>query len=155
MPLLLMYMKIYLKAVFPIFITAFVYAVLTVFFGPKGLQAEKFMKNQRDSLVTHVNALNKINNELDDIIRNLTYDSNTIAIYANELGYINANEGIIKLVNFTPNSGNKLHPGTSLEIQQPKFLSDYFCKTIACSAGLIILLFEIFIVYKNGYSKKQ
>ena len=93
--------------------------------------------------------------DLDSHIRNLTYDPETIAIYAHELGYIYNNEGIIKLVNFNSGFGKSLNPGTILKIEKPYYLSDYICKTIAVSLGIIIIIFEMLAVKKDGYFKAR
>ena len=148
-------MKIYFRIVVPIFITVFVYSSLTLVFGAKGIYSAQFMKTQRDALVEHVDSLNGISAELDGKIRNLTYNPETIAIYAHELGYIYEDEGIIKLVNFNSGFDKTISPGTALNLIEPHFLSDYVCKTIALSFGLFAVIFEMFLVKRNGYSKKR
>ena len=148
-------MKIYFRVLIPIFITVFAYAVLTVFLGPKGIYAKRFIEGQRDALVNHVRSLRQTGEDLDSLIRNLTYDPETIAIYAHELGYIYDNEGMIKLVNFNSGFGKALNPGTILKIETPYFLSDYLCKTIAASLGIIAIIFQMLAVRKDGYFKKR
>jgi len=148
-------MKTYFKVLIPIFITVFAYTVLTVFLGPKGIYAQHFIETQRDILVNHVRSLRQTGEDLDSLIRNLTYDPETIAIYAHELGYIYDNEGIIKLVNFNSGFGKDLNPGTILKIETPYFLSDYICKTIAASLGIIVIIFQMLAVRKDGYFKKR
>lgn len=148
-------MKIYFRIVVPIFITVFVYSALTLVFGAKGMYSAQFMKTQRDTLAGHVDSLQRISVELDGNIRNLTYNPETIAIYAHELGYIYEDEGIIKLVNFNSGFGKTFSPGTALKIIEPHFLSDYVCKTIALSFGIFAVIFEMVLVKRNDYSKKQ
>ena len=148
-------MKIYFRVIVPVFVTVLVYTVLSLFFGPKGIYSKRFIEVQRDTLIKHVNLLNKTSYELDTHIRNLTYDPSTIAIYAHELGYIYDDEGIIKLVNFNSAFGKFLTPGTVLNVQKPHFLSDYICKTIAVSLGILVVLLEMLAIKNNGSSKKQ
>ncbi|UTY31183.1 septum formation initiator family protein [Treponema putidum] len=148
-------MKIYFRVLIPIFTTVFAYTVLSVFLGPKGVYSTRFMEIQRNTLVDHVRALKEMGDDLDSHIRNLTYDPETIAIYAHELGYIYNNEGIIKLVNFNSGFGKSLNPGTILKIEKPYYLSDYICKTIAVSLGVIIIIFEMLAVKKDGYFKAR
>ena len=146
-------MKIYFRVILPVFVTVLVYTVLAVFLGPKGIYSKKFIETQRDALMRHVNLLNQTGYELDSRIRNLTYDPSTIAIYAHELGYIYNDEGIIKLVDFNSAFGKTLNPGTVLNLQTPHYLSDYVCKTIAMSFGILVVLFEMLAVKKNDYFK--
>ncbi len=148
-------MKIYFRVIVPVFVTVLVYTVLSIFFGPKGIYSKRFIEVQRDTLIKHVNLLNKTSYELDTHIRNLTYDPSTIAIYAHELGYIYDDEGIIKLVNFNSAFGKFLTPGAVLNVQKPHFLSDYICKTIAVSLGILVVLLEMLAIKNNGSSKKQ
>ena len=148
-------MKTYFRVLIPVFITVFAYTVLSVFLGPKGVYSTRFMEIQRNNLIDHVRSLKEMGDDLDSHIRNLTYDPETIAIYAHELGYIYNNEGIIKLVNFNSGFGKALNPGTILKIETPYFLSDYLCKTIAASLGIIVIIFQMLAVRKNGYLKKR
>ncbi|UTC61566.1 septum formation initiator family protein [Treponema sp. OMZ 788] len=148
-------MEKYFRVMIPVFIGVFAYTALTVFLGPKGIYAKRFIEIQRDALVNHVRSLRQTGEDLDSLIRNLTYDPETIAVYAHELGYIYNNEGIIKLVNFNSGFGKALNPGTILKIETPYFLSDYMCKTIAISLGIIVIIFQLLAVKKDGYFKKR
>ena len=147
-------MKIYFRVIVPVFAAVLTYTVLAVFLGPKGIYSKKFIERQRDALIRHVNLLNQTGYELDTRIRTLTYDPSTIAVYAHELGYIYDDEGIIKLVNFNSAFGKTLHPGTVLNLETPHYLSDYVCKTVALSVGILVLLFEMLAVKKNDYFKR-
>ncbi len=148
-------MKTYFRIVLPIFITVFVYAALSGFFGPKGLYSKKFMETQRDALIAKVNSLNLTGNDLDNHIEDLRNDPDTIAIYAHELGYIYENEGIIKLAGFNSELSKMLNPGAPLKISQPHFISDYICKTISFSFGIIVIICEMLVVRKKYAYKKE
>lgn len=148
-------MKNYFKVLIPIFVTVLAYTVLSVFFGPKGIYSKRFIEAQRDALINHVKYLRETGEDLDSLIRNLTYNPETIAVYAHELGYIYDNEGIIKLVNFNASFGKELNSGAILQIEKPYYLSDHICKTIAASLGIIVILFEMLVAKKDGYFKKR
>lgn len=148
-------MKIYFKVIIPIFVSIFAYTALAIFLGPKGVYSKRFIELQRDVLMAHVSSLKEIGDDLDSHIKNLTYDPETIAIYAHELGYIYNNEGIIKLVNFNTGFGRSLKPGTILEIEKPYYLSDYICKTIAVSLGILVIIFEMVAAKRYAYFKKR
>ncbi len=148
-------MKTYFRIILPIFITVFVYAALSGLFGPKGVYSTRFMETQRDALIQNVNALNSKGYELDCHIKNLTYDPETIALYANELGYIYENEGIIKLVDFNSGFGRSFKPGNLFKIAEPHFLSDYICKTMAISFGILVVLLEMLMTKRYADSKKR
>ncbi len=148
-------MKTYFRIVLPIFVTVFVYATLAGFFGPKGLYSKKFMEIQRDALIANVNSLNLTGSNLDSHIEDLKHDPDTIAIYAHELGYIYENEGIIKLVGFNSEFGKMLNPGSALEILAPHYISDYICKTVSVSFGILAVIFQMIWVKKYALTKKR
>lgn len=136
-------MKTYIKIAFPVFITAFAYTLLSCFFGPKGIYSMRFMQNQRDLLINHIGLIQQTGLELDTFIKNLTVDAETIEIFAHDLGYIRENESIIKLSGFNSGTVRNFNHGSIMTIKQPSFISDYSCKTISISLGILAALIEL------------
>ena len=94
-------MKFYLKIITPIFVFAFTYSFLSMCFGPRGFFARQQLRRQYTALVQHVQLLSDIGEDLNIRIANLSSDPQTIAVYAHELGYVQKNERLIKLMNFS------------------------------------------------------
>ena len=148
-------MKFYLKIITPIFVFAFVYSFLGICFGQRGFFARQQLKRQREALVQHVQSLSDIGEDLNIRIANLSSDPQTIAVYAHELGYVQKNERLIKLMNFSGTAERIEYAVFSYQIEAPRYLPDAVCKTIAVSMSIIVIMCEIIVSKKNAYSKKS
>lgn len=148
-------MKFYLKVITPIFVFAFVYSFLSICFGPRGFFACRQLRRQRDVLVRHVQSLSDIGEDLNIRIANLSSDPQTIVMYAHELGYVQKNERLIKLMNFSGTAERTEDTGVAYLIEAPRYLPDAVCKTIAVSMSVIIIICEMIASQKNAYSKKS
>ncbi len=148
-------MKFYLKVITPLFVFAFVYSFLGICFGPRGFFARQQLKRQRDTLVQHVQLLSDIGENLNIRIANLSSDPQTIAMYAHELGYVQKNERLIKLMNFSGSVERTDDAGIAYLIEPPRYVPDAVCKTIAVSMSIIVIMCEMIAGKKSAYSKKS
>ena len=147
-------MKFYLKVITPLFVFAFIYSFLGVCFGPRGFFARQQLRRQREALVRHVQVLSDMGENLSIRIANLSSDPQTIAMYAHELGYVQKNERLIKLMNFSGTAERTEDAGVAYLIETPRYLPDTACKTIAVSMSIIVIMCEMILSKKNAYSKK-
>ena len=147
-------MKFYLKVITPLFVFAFVYSFFGICFGPRGFFARRQLKQQREVLLQHVRFLSDIGEDLNIRIANLSSDPETIAVYAHELGYVQKNERLIKLMNFSGSVERTEDPGVAYLIETPRYVPDAVCKTIAVSMSIIVIICEMIVSQKNAYSKK-
>ena len=147
-------MKFYLKVITPLFVFAFVYSFLGICFGSRGFFACRQLARQREALVQRVQLLSDIGEDLNIRIANLSSDPQTIAVYAHELGYIQKNERLIKLMNFSGTSERTEDAGVAYLIEAPRYLPDAVCKTIAVSMSIIVIMCEMIVSRRNAYSKK-
>ena len=150
-----MSMKFYLKVILPLFVFTLVYSHLGIYFGPRGFFARRQLARQRDALVQRVQLLSDIGENLNIRIANLSSDPQTIAMYAHELGYVQKNERLIKLMNFSGTAEYTEDTGVAYLIEEPRYLSDSACKTIAVSMSIIVIMCEMILSKKNAYSKKS
>ena len=148
-------MKFYLKVITPLFVFAVVYSFLGICFGPRGLFARQQLKRQREALVQHVQQLSDIGENLSIRIANLSSDPQTIAVYAHELGYVQKDERLIKLMNFSGTVERTYDAGVAYIITPPRYVPDAVCKTIAMSMSIIVIMCEMIASKKNAYSKKS
>ena len=147
-------MKFYLKVITPLFVFAFVYSFLGICFGPRGFFARQQLKRQREVLLQHVRFLSDIGEDLNIRIANLSSDPKTIAVYAHELGYVQKNERLIKLMNFSCSVERTEDAGVAYLIETPRYVPDAVCKAIAVSMSIIVIICEMIVSQKNAYSKK-
>ena len=155
LPLLKSSMKFYLKAITPIFVFAFFYSFLSICLGARGFFARQQLKRQHEALVRHVQLLSDIGEDLNIRIANLSSDPQTIAVYAHELGYVQKNERLIKLMNFSGAAERTEDAGVVYLIEAPRYLPDTVCKTIAVSMSIIVIICEMIGSKKNAHSKKS
>ena len=148
-------MKFYLKVITPIFVFAFVYSFLSMCFGARGFFACQQLRRQHEALVQHVQLLSDIGEDLNIRIANLSSDPQTIAVYAHELGYVQKNERLIKLMNFSGTAERTEDVSVVYLIEAPRYLPDAVCKTIAVSMSIIVIMCEMIVSKKNAYSKKS
>ena len=85
----------------------------------------------------------------------MSSDPETIAVYAHELGYVQKNERLIKLMNFSGSVERTEDPGVAYLIETPRYVPDAVCKTIAASMSIIVIICEMIVSQKNAYSKRS
>jgi len=149
-----MSMKFYLKVIMPLFVFTFIYSFLSMCFGSRGFFSCQQLRRQREVLVQHVQLLSDIGEDLNIRIANLSSDPQTIAMYAHELGYVQKNERLIKLMNFSGTAERTEDTGVAYFIEAPRYLPDTACKTIAVSMSIIVIMCEMIVSKKNAHSKK-
>jgi len=76
-------------------------------------------------------------------------------VYAHELGYVQKNERLIKLMNFSGTAERTEDAGVVYLIEAPRYLPDAVCKTIAVSMSIIMIMCQMIVSKKNAYSKKS
>ena len=103
----------------------------------------------------HVQLLSDIGENLNIRIANLSSDPQTIAMYAHELGYVQKNERLIKLMTFSGSVERTDDAGLAYLIEPPRYVPDAVCKTIAVSMSIIVIMCEMIMSKKNAYSKKS
>ncbi len=121
------------------------YVLISFFFGPSGLLAEKQMFEQKKDLVNYTNRIEKINNELKMEKLALQGDDEVIASYARKLGYVNNDEKLVKIKGLPVIETQIFDPGIPVVHKSIKTLSEDFCKAFALVFG--VLIYIIMILY--------
>jgi cell division protein FtsB len=88
----------FLKCLLAVWITFAVYTVSAFFLGSTGTYAYDQLVAERDKQQTNIEALRDINRELEGTLNSLKHDSDTIRIYARELGYGQRDETFVRIV---------------------------------------------------------
>ena len=78
-------------------IAVWTYLLMTLFFGERGLLAHAGLSGYRDSLVSHIEELAELQNELSASARRLRSDPQQIRIEARRMGYVGPSEGLIRI----------------------------------------------------------
>ena len=149
-------MQLYIRIIFPFFIITSVYTLLTFFFGYSGIYSQRKLKEEITNVIKNISIIKQKGIELDVLIKNLTSDEQTIKIFAHDLGYINENEGIIKLTSLKSNSLlDNISYGSAIKIHRSAYMSDSLCKRFAILMGIISFIIEMLIVKSYDPQEKR
>jgi cell division protein FtsB len=86
------------KYLVSLWVAVLVYASFSLLAGATGLSAYKQLAAEREKQRANLESLRALNRELEGTKDALLYDSDTIAVYAHELGYGAGEERFIRIV---------------------------------------------------------
>jgi cell division protein FtsB len=125
-----------------------VYGVSSLLTGAIGLSAYRQLLADREKQWANMKNLRLINEELENIKNSLLYDTDTIAVYARDLGYGKKNERFIRIVGLGGMKNPNASAGQVIEAGTPEFIPDKTLKIAALCAGLVVfvllVMFDIF-----------
>ncbi|GHU83214.1 hypothetical protein FACS189468_8180 [Spirochaetia bacterium] len=128
-----------------------IYSVSSVITGAVGDLAYDELLGERKRLEENMADLQLINQELEGAMDALLYDSNTIAVYAKELGYGAEDERFIRIVGLSSTQRHQATAGTIRVAARPEFTPDKTLRIIAFSVGLgLFICFIIFDLFLKG-----
>lgn len=95
------------------------------------------LEAERDRVAANLEKLQAIHAELDDTFRNLSSNPDTIAVYAHELGFIQENERLIKLEDFSGRIRRDFSPGAAVKAKTSETIPEWLCKAFGIAGALI------------------
>ncbi len=132
-----------LKCFTAVWVSIIIYSFLSAFFGAAGLSSSRLLMTERDRLSENMEKLQIINHELSGSVSALRYDSDTIALYARELGYGAQNERFIRIAGLQSVNKKSLSAGRQIIPAVPASLSDRTIHIVSFSAGMLTFLLLI------------
>jgi cell division protein FtsB len=130
---------------------AAVYTAASLSSGAMGFSAYKELAVERDRQSANLETLGLINEELENTKNSLLYDSDTLTVYARELGYGRENEQYVRIVGLNRANIPYTSPGEVIRTHRPDFIPDRTLKIIAFCSGLAV--FGIFLA--AGFLKRD
>jgi cell division protein FtsB len=130
-----------LKYLIALWVTVFLYTVLTLFNGGEGFSAYEQLKAEQDKLTATIESLKATRQELAGTQNALENDSDAIAVRARELGYGRETERFVRIVGLGRPMRRQYSPGQILAVREPEFVADATIRLIALIAGGITLAF--------------
>jgi cell division protein FtsB len=121
-----------------------VYSVSSIITGAVGIFAYDELLKERERLQENMAELQLINQELEGSVDALLYDSDTIAVYAKELGYGAEDERFIRIVGLSSTQRHQVTAGTIRIAVRPEFTPDKTLRIIAFSVGLGLFICFVF-----------
>jgi cell division protein FtsB len=142
-----------LKYLIPLWIATAVYSLLSVFSGTMGISAYDQLITERDREAANLETLRHINRKLEGTLDALLYDSDTLAVYARELGYGSKDERFVRIVGLGI-PAPRIVPGHTLSAVKPPAVSNRTIRIISLASGFILLLCMIlYDCFRRGPKK--
>jgi cell division protein FtsB len=142
-----------LKYLIPLWAATAVYTLLSFFSGTMGIAAYKQLVTERDRETANLEALRRINRRLEGTLDALRYDSDTLAVYARELGYGSKDERFVRIVGLGI-PAPRIVPGHALSAVKPSAVSNRSIRIISLGSGFILLFCMILYDYFRKGQKK-
>jgi cell division protein FtsB len=135
----------FLKYLLAVWITLAVYTILAFLWGDAGIYAYDQLVAERDKQRANIEALKDINQELEGVLASLRYDSDTIRIYARELGYGERNEAFVRIVGLGGAKKQRTTAGQIVVPRTPKCIPNRILWSVAFCAGIgTLMLLNVF-----------
>jgi cell division protein FtsB len=144
-----------LKYLIALWVVVILYTFTSVFTGNIGLPAYHKLSLERDKQKINIKALSEKNRELEGLRDALLYDSDTITVYARDLGFGRDDEAFIRIVGFEEKIKQPAAAGEVTPIIRQEHTPDRLLRIIASCTGIgIIILFGIFD-WKKGMPRRS
>jgi cell division protein FtsB len=139
------------KCLLALWLSIAVYSTASFTIGPAGIFAYYRAREGLDRLRTNMEDLKAINRGLEGTMDALRYDSDTIMVYARELGYGDPGERFIRIVGLPSTAKKRIAAGQLILYTKPGTVSDRTLRVFSLSLG--VLLFIVLSVL--DYLKKR
>jgi cell division protein FtsB len=130
----------FLKYLLSIWIAFASYTISAFFWGPTGIYACDQLVAERNKQRANIEALQSINQELEGTLNSLKYDSDTIRIYARELGYGQRDEAFVRIVGLGGAKKQRATAGQIVIPRTPGYIPDRILWFVAFCAGIGALM---------------
>jgi cell division protein FtsB len=117
-----------------------VYAALSFFAGDRGLAAYNGLLEEQKKQETNMEDLERINMELENTKNALLYDSDTIRVYARDLGFGEGGEKFARIVGLGQSRKAPLFPGEVAVTEERRSMNNKTIGLIAIFAALAVFI---------------
>jgi cell division protein FtsB len=126
----------FLKYLVAVWITLATYTVSAFFLGSTGAHAYDQLLAERNKQTANIQVLQNINQELEGSMNSLRYDSETVRIYARELGYGRRDETFVRIVGLGGAKKQRTTAGQIIIPRNPSYVPDHILWFFALCAGI-------------------
>ncbi|MDR2490123.1 MAG: septum formation initiator family protein [Spirochaetaceae bacterium] len=132
-----------LKYILPLWLALIFYGVAAVVTGPSGLGAYRQLEDEKQKQLENIAALKQTEERLEGVKSSLSYDEDTISVYARNLGYGASEEHFVRIVGLGSGHSNpQIGAGEVYVYNEPIYKDDKTLRVIA----LVIAGFSLFII---------
>ena len=128
------------KYLFAVWAGVLIYAILSFFFGARGISAYDQLQIEQSKQLNNIENLKLISRKLEDTRNSLLYDKDTLAVFAREQGYASSQERFIRIVGLGGNQKAKIPIGEVIVAAEPQYISDQTLRIIAFCTGITIVI---------------
>ncbi|GHV83379.1 hypothetical protein AGMMS50212_07190 [Spirochaetia bacterium] len=129
-----------LKYLYAVWAAMLFYAISSFMVGAVGLSAYDQLNAEKTKQLENLKNLQTINKELLELKESLSFDSDTISVYARDLGFGTEDEHFIRIVGLNGIHQQQISPGELFRTTNPVFIDDKTLRIVALViAGLIFL----------------
>lgn len=132
-------------------LATFCYVSLSFIFGESGLLAEKQLERQKDLLVANINEIQKTQDSLMIKQSALSQDTEVIASYARQIGYVSEGESILKIIGIPSTKQKQLEIGKKYLKTEIVFIEEWITK----SCGIALFVLSYFILFLISLKSKN
>jgi cell division protein FtsB len=143
------------KYLLALWVAIAVYALSSVLVGASGLSAYKQLATERDKQRANIEALQNLNLELEGTMDALKYDSDTIRVYARELGYGAPQERFVRIAGLSGVKKQRMTAGQVTIPQKPGSIPDQTLRVYSICAGIaVFLLLCLYESYQRAINRR-
>lgn len=117
-----------------------VYGFSSMAIGRTGILAYRKLYAEKVRLSGNMDQLRSINSKLEGSLTALRSDSDTIIVYARELGYARKDESLVRISGLPAASRRVAAAGNLLAVKRPQAVDDRTLRIAALSAGALVLV---------------
>jgi cell division protein FtsB len=129
-----------LKYLTALWIAVLFYAVSSLLAGASGFSAYSQLSAEKEKLLANIRRLQTINKEFTETKEALLYDSDTISVYARELGYGGAGERFIRIAGLNRKEYGIMSAGEYFLPAEPVYVEDKILRIISLAIALFMIL---------------
>jgi cell division protein FtsB len=139
-----------LKYYIALWTAVIVYSLSSFFAGASGITAYSQLTAERDKQQANIMALQNLNRELEGTLEALKYDSDTIQVYARELGYGTPGERFVRIAGIPGIKKQRITAGQVTVFRPPGFIPNQTLRIYSLCAGLgVFVLLCLYESYRH------
>ena len=132
------------KYLFALWAGVMIYALLSLFFGARGLSAYRQLQSEQARQEENIEKVKHINRELEESVNSLLYDKETLAVLAREQGFASRQERFIRIVGLGGIKKTGFFAGELVVAADPQYIPDRTLRIIAFCSGFTVLVSMLF-----------
>lgn len=129
-----------LKYLAALWIALLFYAVSSIMAGAAGFSAYNQLGAEKEKLLVNIRHLQDINSEFAETKDALLHDTDTVSVYARELGYGDTDEYFIRIAGLNGKPNGRMYSGDYYFPSAPLYVNDKTLRIISLAIALSMII---------------